>query len=190
MQHRDKSRITTAKSTSAGLGSTGHKRPYTPKKGKTRIPAPQTARIMQRYIAGENIRSIARDEGRDRGTIRRIVGSQEMKAHVQSMREQYYGLAAAAMESVYRALQESTDGRLGHEILRNLGVIPSAQEIAALQQQVQEETGPLTEEQEVKGVMLQLVEEAYRRAEIYGHPKPSLDDLLPPKHPGQENASN
>jgi len=189
MQHRNRSRTRAAKSSAAGLGRAGQKRPYTAKRGKTRIPAPQTARIMQRYIAGENIRSIARDEGRDRGTIRRIVKSEEMQAHVHQMREQYYGLAAAAMESVYRALQQSTDGRLGHEILRNLGIIPSPQEIAALQQQVPEQAGPVTEEQEVKLEMWKLVEAAYQRAEMYGQPKPSLDNFPPSKQTDGENVA-
>ena len=142
---------------------------------------------MQRYAAGENIRSIARDEQRDRGTVTRIVRSEQMHEHVQQMRQLYFGLAVAALESVHRALQQSTDGRLGHEILRNLGVIPNAQEIAAFQQQVQEQGGPLTEEQEVKLEMWTLVEAAYRRAEMYGQPKPSLDNLPPSKQTDGEN---
>src|SRR5215469_2973146 len=57
-----------------------HKQPHTAKARSFRIPEPQAARIVQRYIAGENIRAIAREEGRDRGTVTRIVKSEDMRA--------------------------------------------------------------------------------------------------------------
>lgn len=119
-------------STAPKCKGTVQKRSRATKTGKLRIPPPQAARMMQRYIAGDSIREIARVEGRDRGTVTRIVQSEEMQAHVQQMREQYYGLADLAMDNLRRALEQNSDGRLAHEILRNLGVIPTAEE-AALQ---------------------------------------------------------
>jgi hypothetical protein len=44
---------------------------------------------MQRYIADDSIRQIAREEQRDRATVTRIVRSDEMNAFVQKMREEY-----------------------------------------------------------------------------------------------------
>jgi len=154
-----------------------HKRPLTT---KSRIPGPQAARILQRYIEGQNIRSISRDEGRDRGTIRRIVKTEEMHMHVQQMREQYFGLAEMAMEGIRRALAQSTDGRLAHEILKNVGAVPTNGDIAAIQNQMQQ-VGPVTEEQQVKAEMLKLVTVAYERAEMFGQAKPSIADLRVPK---------
>jgi hypothetical protein len=37
-----------------------------------------------------------------------------------------------------RPLQQSSDRLLGHEILRNLGVIPSAEELSAIQRWMQQ----------------------------------------------------
>ena len=156
---------------------TNQKRPHSSKNRKSRIPPPQAARIMQRYVAGENIRSIARDEGRDRGTVSRIVQSEEMQAHTQKMREQYYGLAELAMDGLRRALEQSHDGRLAHEILRNLGVIPTAEDISL--QRVQQPR-PVTEADRVKFEMLKLLTSACERAEMYGHPKPCLEDFQTP----------
>jgi predicted transcriptional regulator len=157
---------------------TNQKRPRASKKRKSRIPPPQAARIMQRYVAGENIRSIARDEGRDRGTVSRIVQSEEMQAHTQKMRAQYYGLAELAMDGLRRALELSHDGKLAHEVLQNIGVIPSAEELSAIQRQMQQ-TGPISEEEMVKAEMLKLVTGAYARAKMFNMPTPSLDDILP-----------
>jgi hypothetical protein len=132
---------------------------------------------MQRYVAGENIRSIARDEGRDRGTVSRIVRSEEMQAHTQQMRAQYYGLAELAMDGLRRALEQSQDGRLAHEILRNLGAVPTAEDISL---QRMKQPRPMTEADQVKFEMWKLLTSACERAEMYGHPKPCLEDFKTP----------
>jgi hypothetical protein len=71
--------------------------PRSTKKPRTIVPPPQSARITQRYINGESIRQIARDEKRDRATVTKIVRSVEMQLFVQKMREKFYGLAFDAM---------------------------------------------------------------------------------------------
>ena len=132
---------------------------------------------MQRYVAGENIRSIARDEGRDRGTVSRIVQSEEMQAHTQQMRAQYYGLAELAMDGLRRALEQSHDGKLAHEVLENIGVIPTAEDISL--QRVQQPR-PVTEADRVKFEMLRLLTGACERAKMYGHPMPCMEDFKKP----------
>ena len=177
MVYQGKSQALSAKSKAQRHSTTNQKRPRASKNRKSRIPPPQAARIMQRYVAGENIRSIARDEGRDRGTVTRIVRSEEMQAHTQKMRAQYYGLAELAMDGLRRALEQSHDGRLAHEILRNLGVIPTAEDISL--QRVQQPR-PVTEADRVKLQMWQLLTGACERAEMYGHSKPCLEDFRTP----------
>lgn len=171
-------KLSSQKRRPAIVGSNNHKRPRTAKTAGFRIPPPQAVRIMQRYIAGENVRAIPRDEGRDRGTISRIVKSEEMQTHVAGMRQQYYGLADLAMNNLRRALEQNSDGRLAHEILRNLGVVPTAEQIAMLQPK---QSDPTTEEELVKAEMVKLVAVAYERAKIYGQPKPALDNVRAPK---------
>jgi hypothetical protein len=87
---------------------------------------------MQRYVTGESIRQIARDEQRDRATVTKIVRSDEMNAFVQELREHYYALGTDAMDAVQHALQVERDGRLGRQLLADIGVIPSAEERYAL----------------------------------------------------------
>jgi hypothetical protein len=106
--------------------------PRSAKHSRTIVPPPQSARIMQRYVGGESIRQIAREEQRDRATVTKIVRSEEMSAIVQKMREEYYGLAFEAMAAVRHALSVERDGRLGHQLLEDIGVIPSADERYAM----------------------------------------------------------
>ena len=90
---------------------------------------------MQRYVSGDSIREIAREERRDRATITKIVRSDEMNAVVQKMRERYYGLGLDALDAVEHTLQVRKDGGLGRQVLTDIGVIPSAEERYAVASQ-------------------------------------------------------
>ena len=163
-----------------------HNPPKPAKKPRTTIPSPQVARIIQRYISGEGIRKIAREEKRDPGTVAKIVRSEEVLGYTQKLREQYYGLGELALEGLRRALEKSTDGKLAHELLRNIGVIPNSEEAHALERRMQQ-AEPETEE-EVKAEMLKLVFGAYERAKMFNMPLPALDDPeLPQTEPLNES---
>ncbi len=88
------------------LSATNHNQPRSAKMPRTIVPPPQSARIMQRYVGGESIRQIAREEQRDRATITKIVRSDEMQVFVQKMRERFYGFTFDAIE-LCRALLET-----------------------------------------------------------------------------------
>ena len=83
---------------------------------------------MQRHIAGESIRQIAREERRDRATVTKIVRSDEMQGFVQKMRERLYGLAPDAMSAVEHSLKQKQDARLAYRLLVDIGIVPSAGE--------------------------------------------------------------
>jgi hypothetical protein len=83
---------------------------------------------MQRYVAGESVREIAREERRDRATVTKIVRSEEMNTFVHQMRERLYGLGCDALAAVEHELQVRTNGRLGYQLLTGIGVVPSPQE--------------------------------------------------------------
>ena len=83
---------------------------------------------MQRYVSGESIRQIAREEQRDRATVTKIVRSDEMQGFVQKMRERFYGFAFDAMNAVERSLKQQTDARLAYRMLCDIGIVPSAGE--------------------------------------------------------------
>jgi predicted transcriptional regulator len=90
---------------------------------------------MERYISGDSIREIAREEGRDRATVTKIVRSDEMNAVVQKMREKYYALGFDALDAVQHTLKVRKDGGLGRQVLGDIGVIPSADERYAIASQ-------------------------------------------------------
>jgi hypothetical protein len=90
---------------------------------------------MQRFVGGSSIREIARAEQRDRATVTKIVRSDEMNAVVQKMREKYYGLGFDALDAVQHTLQVQKDGRLGRQLLVDIGVAPNPAEIFAIASQ-------------------------------------------------------
>jgi hypothetical protein len=107
------------------LTSISQNQPSSTKRPRTIVPPPQSARIMERYVGGDSIRQIAREEQRDRATVTKIVRSDEMNAVVQKMRERYYGLGLDALDAVQHTLQVGKDGRLGRQLLVDIGVAPS-----------------------------------------------------------------
>jgi hypothetical protein len=128
------------------LTTVDHNQPRSAKKQtRTIVPPPQSARIMQRYIGGDSIRQIAREERRDRATVTKIVRSEEMQSFVQEMRQRYYGLGFDALDAIQHTLQVRKDGGLGRQVLSDIGVIPSAEERFAIAAQAMNvETAALT----------------------------------------------
>jgi hypothetical protein len=137
--------LTAGKSEKPSKAITRHQPKSTKKQPRTIVPPPQSVRIMERYVAGDSIREIAREEQRDRATVTKIVRSDEMNAVVQKMRERYYGLGFDALNAVQQTLQVQKDGRLGRQVLTDIGVIPSAEErFAIATQPMSVETATLT----------------------------------------------
>jgi hypothetical protein len=114
------------------LQTVNQNQPKSTENPRTLVPPPQVERMMKRYVAGESIRQIAREEQRDRATVTKIVRSDQMNAVVRKLREEYYGLGCDALDAVQHALKVQKDGRLGHQLLANIGVIPSAEERHAM----------------------------------------------------------
>jgi hypothetical protein len=114
------------------LQANSQNQPKSTKNPRTVVPLPQTQRIVQRYVAGESIRQIAREEKRDRATVTKIVRSDEMKNFVQHMRERFYGLGLDAMDAVSHALKFQKNAAIGYRLLADIGVIPSPTEKLAV----------------------------------------------------------
>ena len=126
---------TSRKSEPAGLSSDANGAPKVyrnvPKRTKkplSRIPAPQSERILQRFIVGQSIREISRGEGRARQTVTKIVRSDKVQAYVQGMRERFYGLGDDALAAVQHALQQQKDAQLAYRLLMDIGVVPTAEQ--------------------------------------------------------------
>jgi len=166
---------------------TGQNQPKPAKPQRIIVPPPQSARIIQRFIAGESVRSIAKVERRDRATVTRIVGGDEVKEIVQLMRSQVYSMAGDAIAAVRHGLQQQKDWRLGYRLLVDLGGIPCPAETQSIALQVmQPEPEELTpyeraaaqdETGQVNPIQLALVRVAEMKSEAYGFSMPTLDEM-------------
>jgi hypothetical protein len=126
------------------------------------VSIPQRERIIGKFVQGKPIRQISREEGRSRGTITKIVRSQEVQSYVTDLRERYIGLGREALDSLTRALRSSKDGKLGHQILADIGVISNDQSWSTVQGTVE-----MDEETQVQIMMGRLVQAAATRAKVY-----------------------
>jgi len=89
-----------------------------------RIGVNQRMRIMQKYVVGKSKTDIAKEEGIDRESVRRIVKAPEMDSYVEAKRELWRGLCDDALEVVREKLKEG-DKDVALRILESNGVIPA-----------------------------------------------------------------
>ena len=111
------------------LPKTSQNPPEPTKKPRTSVPPPQSARIANRFISGQSIRKIAREEGRDRETVKRIVQARDIQEYVLLLRAKFFGVGPDAVDAIRHQLKDGKDGRLGLEILRDVGAVPSKREL-------------------------------------------------------------
>jgi hypothetical protein len=161
------------RTTSFESGANQHK---PAKRTRNRVPPPQRERILQKYIMGQSITSVSKQERRNRETVGKIVRGPEMQNLVRAMRERLFRLGPDAISAVQHALTEQNDGRLGFQLLSSIGVIPSPEEKKLL-------TVPPVRtgndgDAQVKNIMAALIESAIERASIFGYREPELEKDL------------
>jgi hypothetical protein len=137
--------------------------PKSTKSGHSHVPRPQRERIVSRFIQGQCIRQIAREEGRSRETITKIVRSEDVQRYVTDLRERYISLGQEALAALTRALRSSKDGKLAHQVLVDIGVVQTQTPADATAQ-----TGAYDEETEVLLMTGRLVQAAAHRSKVYG----------------------
>ena len=108
---------------------TSQTQPDPAKKPRTSVPPPQSARIAQRYISGQSIRKIAREEHRDRETVKRVVRARDVQEYIVLLRARFFAVGADAVDAVQHQLREGKDGWLGLEVLRKVGAVPTDREL-------------------------------------------------------------
>jgi hypothetical protein len=162
-------------------------RPKSAKTARTIIPAPQCEQIMQLHFLGKSIRQIAREQKRDRGTVAKIVHSDEMREFVVNLREQLYGLGGHALKAVKHTLVVAKDGHLAYRLLTDIGAVPSPLErelIRANGEMVKDEELNAFEKEIVGGsegqsrqVGLGFARVIQERAKIYGFKLPTPQEM-------------
>jgi hypothetical protein len=103
---------------------------FTKKFGKRglQIPVPQQLRIIEKYMQGMSLRRIAEEEDRARQTVTKIVRAPEVEGCIEKLREEVIALGDEMVKSVRFAVRHELDGRLAHELLKDIGVLqPRAQ---------------------------------------------------------------
>ena len=94
-----------------------------------------------------------------------------MQEYVQNMKERFYGLGCAALDAVEHALVEGRDARLGFEILKSIGVVPSVKE--GVEPQNQE---PMSDQDaRVRGIMVKMASCTIERNRVFKTPLPSMN---------------
>ena len=122
---------------------------------------------MQSYASGKSITDISKQEKRNRETVGKIVHGPEMAAHVQALRERWYGLGDDAVNAVEDGLRNQKDGRLGLQLLASIGVLPSPAEIANQRQAM----SPAEDDKSVEGkIAVALMKGSIERHHLYGMP--------------------
>ena len=139
-----------------------------PKATKTahfNVPAPQRERIAKKFIEGQCIRKISREEHRSRGTVSRIVNSSEVRNYVLEIRSAYYGLGREALDAVRRALRTSKDGKIAYQLLADIGVVPNQEDRQPLNGTLENDEGA-----DVQKQMALLLQCAVERSLLYRTP--------------------
>jgi hypothetical protein len=109
------------------------------------------------------IRRISREEKRSRETVTKIVRSGDVQKYVTEMRAEYFGIGREAMEALRRAIRTSTDGKLAHQLLMDIGVVPTqGEQVAAPDPQDGDE------EKQIQIVMAKLIQVAAQRSMVFG----------------------
>jgi hypothetical protein len=150
--------------------------PKSTKAPRTIVPPPQSQRIMQRFVAGQSIREISRQEGKARETVTKIVRSDEMSAFVRQMRESFYGLGVDALDAVRHSLCQKKDGQLGYKLLTDIGIIPPSEERQSLS--VVSPSPEKGRDERVTELVRRLTEGARERARIFGMPMPENETVV------------
>jgi hypothetical protein len=137
--------------------------PKSTKANHSHVPRPQQERIVSKFIQGRGIRQIARDEGRSRETVAKIVRSEDVQNYIAQLRESYLGLGREALAALTRVLKTNRDGKLAHQILVDIGVISNQRAGCTVQGALE-----MDEETRIQLVMGKLVQAAAVRAKVYG----------------------
>jgi hypothetical protein len=131
------------------------------------VPAPQAERIKQKFVQGYSIRKIAREEGRARQTIVRIVRSEDVQNFVRQMQEELWGLIPAAIGALRHELETNKNSELAYQMIRDIGVFLPAR--------IQQPSSPYDSDARVKQIMGEFVKIGLERNRIYGTPMPEIE---------------
>jgi len=146
-------------------------------KNGNRIGVNQRMRIMQKFVVGKSKTGIAKEEGIDRETVRRIVKAPEVDSYVEAKRELWRGLCDDALEVVREKLKEG-DKEVALRVLESNGVIPLRG--VALTHNIQ--TAPrLNQDDRMNNLRACFADVMMERAKVFRTPMPELAEIAEQK---------
>ena len=147
--------------------------PTTPRlhRNGNRIGINQRMRIMQKYVVGKTKIDIAKEEGIDRETVRRIVKAPEIDSYVEAKRELWRGLCDDALEVLRQKLKEG-DKDVALRVLTSNGVIPAPGATFNIQAAAKP-----TGDERVRRLMEAFAAVAIERARVFKTPFPEVQEV-------------
>lgn len=118
-------------------------------------PKAQKERVITKHVLGKSNREIAAEEGIDKDTVAVIVKEPDVQKHVESLRELWYSFGLSALAAEKYQLDVKKDGRFGHKVLQDMGVIPKQTKDKEPEQQKEwsEKDGQLSQAYQVACMM-------------------------------------
>jgi hypothetical protein len=154
------------------------------KSKRINIPKPQQTRIKARYVQGQSVRQIAREEKRDRATVQKVISSEEMVDYISKKQSELLTFADPALESLLYTLENETDGEKAVLVLDRLEVFPRPEtkrldvDINATQiLDNQPETEDEKLERAVKAECAKLAFISYERHKVFRTPMPEMEEI-------------
>jgi hypothetical protein len=144
-----------------------------PRRNGNRIGINQRMRIMQKYVVGKTKIDIAKEEGIDRETVRRIVKAPEMDSYVEAKRELWRALCDPAIEVLRQKLKEG-DKEVALRILESNGVIPPRG--ATFNHNIQTAVKP-NEDDRMNNLRACFADVMMERARVFKTPMPELNEI-------------
>jgi len=152
--------------------------------GSLHIPVPQQIRIQNRYLMGQSIRKIAREEDRDWTTIAKVLmkSTDKMQAYVEEQRAKLFVLTSDAVDVIRKGLKRG-NLEMAYKFLIDTGVMPQQAVVGAA-------TAPeqLTQDELTKKELGKVIQMAIERARDYDLPSDSIE-MRPPKNAGPTESS-
>ena len=142
-----------------------------------RIGINQRTRIMQKFVAGKTKIDIAKEEGVDRESVRRIVKCPEMDAYVEEKRESWRGFCDDALEVLRQKLKKG-DKEVALRVLESNGVIPVRG--ATLTHNIHTAVKP-NQDDRINNLRACFADVMMERARVFQTPMPELAEIAEEK---------
>ncbi len=149
------------------------KSPVVKRTGKSRTNPHVQMRVVEKYVAGKTIQSIADEEHIARDTVKRIVRRPDVDSYLEEKLEAWRGLCDESIEAVRRLIKKD-DKQTVFRVLESNGVVAPA--AMTINQNIVKETKS-TEDDRVQNLRAKFADVMMERARVFKTPFPELAEI-------------